>query len=253
MPPVDQAPSLDTKSFIAGNNGLFAADIAKIPGAVCVPNASGLCGADNIYTTQYLRNGASVAVTFSNDGEAKYDSLIDDKYKPAAVVPFIAAADGEDHLDEIKAFVVEKASITPGPNDGGANGFPGGQAIADGLNKEHHLNIKAGSVIYWITGAQLILVTRDKYAEVPDSFEVTGTGFGGTSATYNAAKPTQPSAWIGIQAVKIIISPPLEASAATAGDHQPAELSATAPTPLPDQIFDVDASGKIKSGHDAAK
>ncbi len=277
MPPIDGGPSLDAKAIIALDNGIYTAGLAKIPGTVCVPNQQGLCDAAHIYATQNLKAGATISVTPETDTAPRYDGLIDSKYKTARKddddkkdkddakgktdtkftdyksAPFQSPAASDDELKEYRAYVVEKAEIAAGPNDGGGNGFPGADAIVASLEKEHHVTLKAGTVIYWITGAELITVTEEKFTAVPDMYEVVGIGFGGADATYNAREAPKQTAWIGIHAVKTTLSLPAE-PAAPDGKHPAAPaLVATPPQPVQEQIFDLDDAGKIKSGAGASK
>jgi len=253
MPPIDQAPNLDTKSFISSNNGIFPTDLAKIPGAVCLPNGQGVCDADHIYPIQYMRSDAKIYVSLPANKTPTFDALIDSKYKKSTNYPFLSPATDTEHLDEVKAYVIENVSITPGQTDAGANGFPGAAAVVSGLKRDYNVTLKAGTAIYWITGAELLSVTDDEYSEIPDMFEVYGTGFGGTDANYNAGDQTKQSVWIGIRAVKIDMILGSEAASVDAQEHQAAEILATAPTPAQDQIFDIDDTGMIKSSHGAVK
>ncbi len=248
MPPIDQAPNLDVKSFIPANNGVFTGGLGSIPGAICIPNAHELCDAEHIYPVQYLKNGAKVTVVAGADAAPIYDGLIDSKYTFSASTPFLSPSANAEQLEEIKAYRTEKATITPGPDDGGANGFPGAASVLSSLQKERNITLKAGSVIYWIMAAQLISVTEDDYAQVPDMYEVIGVGFGGADATYNASHPTKQSVWLGIQAVKIEIVLGTVPGVADKQGRPVTELMAGAPTPLQTQIFDIDETGKLRSG-----
>lgn len=256
-------PAFDAKAFVRADSGVFAEGLAKIPGAICIPDEQGYCDAAHTYPGPYLKPGTKISLTSGTDTAPAYDSIIDSKYKPSKNYPFLAPTDDEETLREVKAYVIEKASIAPaiekastapvtdkgsapGPNDQGTNGFPGAAAILDGLRKDHGLTLKAGTIIYWITAAQLVSVTEDEYAKVPDMYEVQGVGFGSADATFNAKGPTKQTAWLGIQAVKIHLVLPSEPGGS-------AELAASAPLATAEQIFDVDETGKIKSGGTAAK
>jgi hypothetical protein len=253
MPAIDQAPALDAKSFIAANNGVLPVDLAKLPGAICVPNVQEVCDADHTYPMQFLKDGAKIVVAPGADPAPAYDGLIDAKYKVSPSYPFVSPAQNPERVDEIKAYIVARATIAPGTDDGGANGFPGAAAIVAGLQKTYNVTLKAGGVIYWITEADLVSVTNDEYSEVPDMYEVIGTGFGGADATYNSGNPTRHSVWLGIQAVKIgIVLGTVPASPGAAGTPATA-LMASAPAPLRTQIFDVDNSGKIRNSRGLVK
>jgi hypothetical protein len=196
--PINAIPTFDSSAIISSKNGIIAADISKVPGTLCVPAASGLCDSSGFLPGQYLSSGATVTVAATTSTQPNFDSLLTNQYSGGGSVPFLSASASDETYDEVKATTVATATIAENASNGG---FPGVPAIQAAL-KNAGLNANT-PVVYWISAANTISVSRNTYTKVNSTAQVSGTGFGANGGTYNYGGIIQESVWIGIFAHKI--------------------------------------------------
>jgi hypothetical protein len=235
--PIDEIPTFDASAIISSKNGIIATDISRVPGTLCVPATSGLCDSSGFIPGQYLSAGSTITMAATTSTQPNFDSLLDNRYTGTANVPFLAGSGSDETYDEVKATTVATATIADGaPN----SGFPGVAAIRTALqNAGLDPNVP---VVYWISAANTISVSRDTYTKVNSTAQVTGTGFGANGNTYNYGGIIQESVWIGIFAHKIDLTAPNAAK-------PPTSRNAALPPVVTGPILNLDATGNwAKSG-----
>ena len=232
--PIDAIPTFDASAIISSKNGIIATDISRVPGTLCVPAASGLCDSSGFLPGQYLSAGAMVNVAATTSTQPNFDSLLDNQYNGNGNVPFLSASASDETYDEVKATTVATATIAGGTSNGG---FPGVPAIQAAL-KNAGLS-PSTPVVYWISAANTISVSRNTYTKVNSTAQVTGTGFGANGGTYNYGGIIQESVWIGIFAHKIDLTVPT-------GAATPNARFKTLPPVVGKPILNLDPTGNWK-------
>lgn len=239
--PIDAIPTFDASAIVSSKNGIIATDISRVPGTLCVPAASGLCDSSGFIPGQYLSAGATVTMAATTSTQPNFDSLLDNRYTGAANVPFLAGSGSDETFDEVKATTVATATIA---DDVPNSGFPGVPAIKAAL-RNAGLDPNA-RVVYWISGANTISVSRNTYTKVNSTAQVTGTGFGANGSTFNYGGIIQESVWIGIFAHKIDLTAPNVATA-------PGSTTSVLPPVVTGPILNLDVTGNWAKPGDATR
>ena len=239
--PINQVPKVfDEASIISSVNGIIAMDISKIPGTVCIPNPKNLCTAGGLIAGQYLSEGAKIDIKPTTTQQPTYHALINDKYSVTLNVPFVTPTLSDEYYDEIRATTVATAVIAEGaPNAG----FPGIQAIKNALLTAR--GISDVPVVYWISAANVISVSKTTFQKVSSSVAVSYSGFGANGSTYNNRNEDSETIWIGVFAHRIDLKG--EPSPIPVQKSFLMNLNLNKLPPLhKSQIFDLDANGLFK-------
>lgn len=191
-------PPFEASSLVSSKNGIVAVDLARLPGAVCVPSAEGKCTSDNFLPSPVRTANSTVTITPTTDITPKYRSLIDNKYAATATVPFLSASLNVEQYNEVTASIL--ATATFGQNSPG-DGYPGIQAIRAALAQAGHSTTQGH--VYWLSSANVIGVLTNRYRKVSSAANVTVTGVGINGSTYNGNEQEMQQIWIGIFAHRI--------------------------------------------------
>jgi hypothetical protein len=191
-------PPFEASSLVSSKNGIVAVDLARLPGAVCIPDGEGKCTSDNFLPSPVRTANSTVTITPTTDITPKYRSLIDNKYAATATVPFLSGSLNVEQYNEVTASIL--ATATFGQNSPG-DGYPGIGAIRTALAQAGHQTTQGH--VYWLSSANVIGVLTNKFRKVNSAANVTVTGVGINGSTYNGTEQEMQQIWIGIFAHRI--------------------------------------------------
>ena len=196
--PVNSIPPFNSATIISSKAGLLAVDIAKIPGAICIPvvrDGKDRCEAEGFLPAPLRANGATIEVVTSTNTTPQYHSLINKQYNAGANVPFVSATVSDDVLDEVTATILATAKFS---DQSPGYGYPGDGAVAQRVGNRESLGY-----VYWIASANIISVNVRQYAKVSSVANVTVTGVGLNGKTYNGSERDSQEIWIGVDARRV--------------------------------------------------
>jgi hypothetical protein len=199
---INDIPVFEASSIVSSKNGLIAVDIAKVPGAVCIPDSQDRCTSDGFLPAPVRSTGSTVAVAAVTDTTPKYHSLINNKYAVAANVPFVAATVSDEVYNEVTATILATATFSDSsPNAG----YPPIDQIRSALKQVG--KVPTQGYVYWLSAANVISVTNKQFTKVSSTANVTVTGVGINGSTYNSNAVDAQSVWIGVFAHRVDLTP----------------------------------------------